>query len=167
MDCLRSFNINLEVQRNFNSAGTNIKNWGSAPNYHWQVIENTLPSNFVVQGFKRLDLYGIQMVGNVYTDLGANDAAIVEDFAMRINISGQSPLASGTALSTGWPIIPTVETYFLSKYTNEVNFKSPISGVTNINFGQFNAQGNNGETLNSITLDIKLAFVFYYKYDGE
>ena len=166
MDCLKSFNINLELQRNFSTAGTNIKNWGVVGNYHWQIIENTLPSDFLVQGFKRLDLYGIQMIGSVFTDLGANDGAIVSDYGMRLGITGQSPIASGILQPTGWPI-NSVNAFQLSRYSNEINFESPITGVTNINFGSFNAQGNNGETLNSITLEIKLGFVFYYKYDGE
>jgi len=166
MDCLKSFNINLELQRNFSTAGTNVKNWGVVGNYHWQVIENTLPSDFSVQGFKRLDLYGIQMVGSVFTDLGANDGAIISDYGMRIGVTGQSPIASGILQPTGWPI-NSLNAFQLSRYSNEINFESPITGVTNINFGAFNAQGNNGETLNSITLEIKLGFVFYYKYDGE
>jgi hypothetical protein len=167
MDCLRSFNINLELQRGFSTAATNVKNWGVVGNYHWQVIENTLPSDFIVEGFKRIDLYGIQMVGSVFTSLDANDGAIVSDYGMRIGITGQSPLASGIAQSTGWPLYTNMNAFQLSRYSNEVTFESPLAGVTNINFGQFNAQGNNGETLNSITLEIKLAFVFYYKYDGE
>lgn len=167
MDCLRSFNVAINLQRNFNTPGVNIKNWGTLGNYHWQIIENTTGSDFLVTGFKRIDLYGIQMIGAVYTDLGANDAAIISDYGFAINVTGQAPLASGNAVSSFWPLNTTLNNFELTKYQNRVNFASPITGVSNINFGVFNAQGNNGETLNSITLDIKLNFVFYYKYDGE
>lgn len=167
MDCLRSFNVGLDVQRNFSTPGTNIKNWGAIGNYHWQIVETTTGSNFVIQGFKRLDLYGIKMVGSIYTDLSANDAAIVSDYSFGVGITGQAPLASGNAVSTFWPLNSSINNFDLSKYQNQINFESPITGVTNINFGTFTAQGNNGETLNSITLEIKLDFVFYFKYDGE
>ena len=167
MDCLRSFHVNIALQRGFSTAGTNVKNWGVVGNYHWQVIDSSLGSDFIIEGFKRIDLYGIQMVGSVFTDLGANDGAIVSDYGLNLAITGQSPLASGRTVIGGWPLNTVINNYHLSKYTNMVNFESPIAGCTNINFGTFNAQGNNGETLNSITLEIRLAFVFYYKYDGE
>lgn len=167
MGCLKSFNILISLQRGFSTAGTNIKNWGSAGNYHWQVIENTLGSDLNIQGFKRLDIYGIQMVGNVYTDLSSNDGGIISDYGFNLNLTGQSPLVSGQTIIGGYPLSTTSNNYYLSKYTNCVNFESPITGVTNINFGTFQAQGNNGETLNSLTLDLRLNFIFYYKYDGE
>jgi len=169
MECLRSFNVNMAFQTNFSTpgAGGNIKSWGVAGNYHWQVYDTTLGSNFLIDGFKRIDLYGIQMVGSVYTDLGANDGGIVSDYGLSLTITGQSPLASGRTVIGSFPLTTTINNYHLSKYTNKVNFESPITGCTNINFGTFNAQGNNGETLNSVTLDLQLAFVFYYKYDGQ
>jgi len=158
MECLRSFNVGISTQRGFNTSGVNVKNWGTLGNYHWQVIETTLDSDFRVEGFKRFDLYGIRMIGNVFTDLGANDGAIVSDYGMQLVVSGTTPLASGTAISTGWPLTTTPNVYQISKYTNFVNFESPITGVTNLRFGTFIAQGNNGETLNSVTLDIQLNF---------
>lgn len=167
MDCLRSFNVGISVQRGFTTAGTNVKTWGTLGNQHWQVIETTLDSDFVIEGFKRFDLYGIRMIGNVFTDLGANDANIVSDYGMQIVISGTTPLASGRTISSGWPLTITPNTYQISKFTNFVDFESPITGATNIRFGTFIAQGNNAETINSITLDIALNFVFYYKYEGE
>jgi hypothetical protein len=169
MNCLRSFNISVDLQRTFSTPGAagNVKNWGSAGNYHWQVIETSLTSNFVIEGFKTIDVYGILMTGAVYTDLGANDGAIVSDYSFAVNLTGTTPLISGRSISVGWPLTTNLNNYDLSKYQREIKFESPISGVTNINFGTFTAQGNNGETLNSITLDIKLDFVFYYLYDGE
>jgi len=167
MDCLRSFNVNIALQRGFSTSGVNIKNWGSAGNYHWQIVDNSLGSDFLIEGFKRIDIYGISMLGSVFTDVGPNDGAIVSDYALQLNLTGQSPIASGRAIIGGWPITTALNRYHLSKFTNCINFQSPITGVTNINFGTFNAQGNNGETLNSITLNINFDFVFYYKYDGE
>jgi len=168
MDCLRSFAINLKFQNAYNSAGTNVKSWGTLGNYNWQVSQNTTGTNFLIDGFKRIDLYGIQMVGGVFTDVGLANAAIVSDYGLRLTLTGQTPLVSGSIVGGGfYPIYTNLNEFVLSKYTNALNLSSPISGVTNINFGNFYANGNNGETLNSVELDIELAFVFYYKYDGE
>ena len=107
------------------------------------------------------------MVGNVYTDLSANDGGIISDYGFNVNLTGQNPLVSGQTIIGGYPLNVTNPNFFLSKYTNCINFETPVTGVTNINFGTFQAQGNNGETLNSLTLDLRLNFVFFYKYDGE
>lgn len=169
MECLKSFSIAISQGRTFNVSGTNVKNWGTAGNYHWVINEQGGASIIDIQGFKRIDLYGIEMLGNIQTDVGINDGAIVSDYSFNIGIGGQVPLVSGVTRTTPnfWALNGSVTDFDLSKYSNKVEFASPYSGVTSLVFNSFSAQGNNGETLNSISLDIKLQFVFYYKYDGE
>lgn len=169
MDCLRSFSIAISQGRTFNVSGTNIKNWGLAGNYHWVVIEQGGTSIIDIQGFKRIDLYGVTMLGSIQTDAGTNDGAIVQDYSFNIGIGGQVPLVSGVTRTTPnfWALNGAVSSFDLGKYSNEIKFASPYSGCTSIVFNSFKAQGNNGETLNSISLDLNLQFVFYYRYDGE
>lgn len=167
MDCISSFPVLIRLQRGYSTAGSNVKTWGTIGNYNWQVREATSGTNLAIQGFKRIDLYGVQMLGFIYTDLGANDGAIVSDFAMNLTFTGQAPLISGVSDNSFWPLNLNDKSFVLSKYRNEVRFESPISGCSNINFGYFSAQGTGGETLNSVTLDIDLEFIFYYKYEGE
>jgi hypothetical protein len=168
MDCLRSFTITIDQNRTFTNTTNQIKNWGAAGNYHWVVVQQA-SSVFTIEGFKRIDLYGIEMVGYIQTTLGPNDGGIVEDYAFKIGLSGQTPLVSGSvqAAPNDWAINPEVGQYFLGKYNNKISFESPFSGVTGIGFSELKVQGNNGETLNSLNLDINLVFKFLYKFDGE
>jgi len=169
MDCLKSFTIEIDQNRTFNVAGTNIKTWGTLGNYHFVIVEQGGISRYNIQGYRRIDLYGIEMLGNVQTDVGLNDAAIVQDYDFQLGITAEVPLVSGLASITPnfWAIDDQVITYDLGKFANKVTFASPYTGLKNITFNGFRAQGNNGETLNSIALDLKLQFVFYYKYEGE
>jgi hypothetical protein len=169
MDCLRSFSIAINQNRTFNVAGTNVKTWGTLGNYHWVIVEQGGTSIIDIEGFKRLDIYGVELLGNVQTDTGLNDGAIIQDWSFRFSIGGQVPLVNAVTRPSPnfWAIIGTVSSFDLGKYSNRVNFETPYTGVTGITFDGFRAQGNNGETLNSISLDLNLQFVFYYKYDGE
>lgn len=167
MDCLNSFSVLIRLQRGYSSGGTNVKTWGTGSNLNWQIREATTGTNLEIQGFKRIDLYGIQMLGLVYTDVGPSDGAIVSDFGMNLTLTGQAPLVSGVSDNNFWPLTLGNKSFVLSKYRNEVKLESPISGVSNINFGVFSAQGVGAETGNSVTLDIDLEFIFYYKYEGE
>jgi hypothetical protein len=167
MDCLNSFSVLLRLQRGYSTGGTNVKTWGSGHDLNWQVRDQTLGTNLAIQGFKNIDVYGIQMLGLVHTDVGAGDGAIVSDFGLYITFTGQAPLISGVSDNANWPVYLNNKAFMLSKYRNKVKMESPISGVSNINFGVFSAQGTGAETANSVTLDIDLEFIFYYKYEGE
>ena len=169
MECMRSFTIQISQGRTFSVAGTNIKTWGTLGNYHWVIVEQGGVSVYNIQGFKNIELYGIEMLGNVQTDVGLNDAAIVEDYAFQLGLVAQVPLVSGITSVTPnfWSINDQALTFQLGKFLNKVTFESPYTSLKTITFNGFRAQGNNGETLNSIALDLQLQFVFYYKYEGE
>jgi len=169
MDCLRSFSIDLIAVKNYNTAGTNVKTWGVIGNQHWVVADVGSSSVFNVEGFKRLDIYGIEMVGSVISRPSISNACIVQDYSFQISLNAQVPLASGNIAASPnyWPISKNVTSFDLSKYTNQITFESPYAGCSAISFENFNAQGNQAEAPNSIGLDIQLTFVFYYKYDGE
>lgn len=167
MDCLRSFIVTINNPYIFSVGGTNVKNWGVVGNYNWIVQENSL-SEYLIQGFKRIDLYGVQMVGAVQPTMIVGSGSIVSDYGFQLETIGLNPLVSANVGGTNfWSINPNSNTFTLTKYTNEIKFESPISGVTKIDFQKFIAQGNNGETTNSIYLDLNLTFTFYYKFEGE
>ena len=109
------------------------------------------------------------MSGYIQTSLGANDGAIVEDFTLQMGIQGQFPLVGGfvTVAPNDFSLIANNPQYNLSKYDSTVTFATPFSGCTGINFSKIKIQGNNGETLNSINLDVRLQIEVFYRFEGE
>jgi len=168
MDCLRSFTINISQNRTFTDTATNLKQWGTVGNYHWIVTQQGV-SVFNIQGFKKIDLYGIEMLGNIQTTIGPNDAGIVLDYVFQIGVGGTIPLISGAVQGSPnfWTINPNIGQFDLGKYSNKIYFESPFSGCSSISFTALSVQGQNSETLNSVNLDIGLQFKFIYKYEGE
>jgi len=165
MNCLESFTIELIQSRTFSTAGTNVKSWGVAGNYNWGVNQLGV-SQFDIQGFKNIDIYGVKMNGFIETDLSAGDSAIVSDYGFKISFVGQVPLISGLVNPSPnfWGISKDVNSFYLGKYNSEAIFKTPYVGCTGISFDKFVAEGNNGETLNSVSLNLDLSFTFYYQY---
>jgi hypothetical protein len=165
MFCLDSFSIKIIQSRTFAVAGTNVKSWGAAGNYHWGVQQSGV-SVFDIQGFKNIDIYGVKMNGFIETDLSAGDSAIVSDYAFKLSFGGQVPLISGVVDPSPnfWGISKDVTGFYLGKYNSEAKFETPYVGCTSISFDKFSAEGNNGETLNSVSLNMDLSFTFYYMY---
>jgi hypothetical protein len=169
MDCLNSFTVQINAKKTFNAAGSNVSMWGSAGNYHWVVVNLSELSRYNIQGFKRIDLYGIEMVGLVQSDRTVGSKVIVQDYDFTVGIDAQVPLVSGliSTAPNDYNISDQVSNFILGKFANKVTFETPYSGLKNVTFNAFRAQGNNGETLDSVILDLVLQFVFYYKYEGE
>lgn len=170
MDCLRSFNIGINQSGSF-AGGLVTKTWLSGTETFWASrISGT--STFTFQGFKNVDLYGIDVIGAVTTQVGALIGGVnVNDWAMELVINGQYPLASGfvTVSPNFWNVqLPTTSDRFeLSKNTNSLKFENPIKSVSTITFESLNTQGNGAETSGTVSLDYDLTFVIYYKYEGE
>ena len=166
MECLDSFIIGMSLNKTYTNTATNIKNWGTAGNYHWVVVDQG-SSVYRIQGYKQIDLYGVEMLGTIQTTLGPNDGGIVSDYSFEIGINGQQPLVSGQiqAAPNDWVLIEKQAKFDLGKYSNKLTLETPFAGCTSIGFNELKVQGQNGETLNSLNLDIRLQFVFHYKYE--
>jgi hypothetical protein len=171
MDCLRSFIINIDQAGTF--SGTQVKTWTLGLQEFWSVDITGL-SVFTFQGFKNVDVYGIDVIGNVNTQRAAAIGGCnVQDWSFEVLIEGQLPLASGiveTLPSNYWNIQTTTvgtRTFSLSKNTNSLKFANPIRSARYLNFERLNAQGDGGQTVGTISLDYKFNFVVYYKYEGE
>jgi hypothetical protein len=170
MECLRSFIVSIDQVTSF--SGTDVKTWFVGAQEFW-VVEKAGSSFFYPQGFKNIDIYGVDVVGHVMTQKAAvAGGCVVTDWAFEILIAGTLPLASGRIETSPnyWNIQTSTvgtSTFALSKNTNSLKFADPISGVKNINFEVLRAQGTGGQTTGIISLDWDLSFVFYYKYEGE
>ena len=170
MDCLRSFIVRINQQTNW--TGSDVKTWLIGAQYHWAVDAYSSTSTFNIEGFKNVNIYGIQLIGNVITNTASVlGAVVVSDWSFEIEIDGQLPLISGTIAPTNYWAIETstqATKYFtLSKNTNLLTLADPIASAKNIVFRRLKAQGDSGQTLNNVSLDWDFSFVFFYKYEGE
>jgi len=170
MDCLRSFIVSIDQVTTF--SGTDVKTWFVGAQEFW-VVEKAGVSTFVPEGFKNIDIYGVDVIGNVSTQKAAGTGGVVvQDWGFELLIDGQLPLVSGSITTSPnfWNIQTTTtgtKTFALSKNTNSLKFADPIGSVKNINFEVLRAQGVGGQTAGVVSLDWDLSFVFFYKYEGE
>jgi hypothetical protein len=171
MDCLRSFSININEGGTYSSGPSVIlKQWGVVGNQPW-AINITASSNYAIQGFKNIDLYGASVNGIVTTQIGsALSGVVVEDWDFGFFLDGQLPLIGGVATNSFWTLNDNnnqARQFALNKFSNEIKFASPIKSVKNIFFNDFKAQGQSSQTATTIALGFDLNFVFYYKFEGE
>jgi len=172
MECMRSFTFGVN-QINTIAGAPDLKQWATGVAQHfWQVNTGT-SSTYNFQGFKKLDIYGIDVLGSIQTqaNIGIN-GVIVNDWAIDILVGGTNPLVGGTV--TGVPNYYAIDTnlaensiYPLSRFNPSVKFKSPISGCSFIQLQKTRASGIAYETLGSVNLWTRLNFVVYYKFEGE
>ena len=167
MDCLRSFQININQSRTFSTAGVDVEMWGPITNYNWTVDLPAVISSLDLTGFKNIDLYGIKMNAAVQSPLGIVNSGIVNDYGFAITFSGIAGQINSNFSTNGYAATTTNSSIRLTKYQNELTFASPTNGCRSVTIENFFAQGINAELLNSITLSLTATFVFYYKFEGE
>lgn len=174
MECLQSFNIRINQASNCTNANGVVRTWGTLGQYFYSLVHtpNNLTSIYNLEGFKRTDIYGMDVTGYVQGYFGsATKCAIVDDWSFILTLTGTSPLISGSIGATdGFQLkttSPGTNTIPLSKYTNNIMFSSPFTNVKSIEFVNLQAQGTGAEFLNEVFLIYDLEFTFYYKYEGE
>jgi hypothetical protein len=172
MDCLRSFTLNLN--QNFSFSTPEFLNWSVSPTQHpWTVqngIGSTIPAltDFNIQGFKNIDLYGISMVGNVYPTLAtASRQGLVNDWGIDLKLRGNFPLIGGVFGSNNFGFYLGGDLISLSKFQNEYKLSDPVKSVTEIQIINLSAQGIQSESSAGIDLTYDLTLICYYKFEGE
>ena len=171
MDCLRSFSF--ATRQNSSLSGGQIKQWFTGAAQHFWSSEFGGNSTIKIQGFKNIDIYGIDVIGSVQTlTSSATGGVIVNDWYMQVAIDGSLPLVSGeNQLAPNYWLIDSNGTinksFALGKYTNSVKFATPFTSVKNISLLNLISQGTAYQTLTDINLNWDLNFVVYYKYEGE
>lgn len=169
MDCLRSFNLRIYQATTFSSP--DVKTWFSGSNTHF-CIDKLATSTFEIQGFKNVDIYGIELTGYVQTQQAGSANCIVSDYALELFLNGQNPLVSGIVKPTPdyWSLDfnnDTAKIVRLSKFNPSYKFSDPIKSVKNIDFTRLLAVGEALNSPSNASLEWSLNFVFYYKYEGE
>jgi len=171
MDCLRSFNLYISGVATIGA--TETKTWADLNNKYFTFESSGKTSQFDLTGFKNIDLYGMCVNGYITNRKSASTgAATMLDWMFQIYVNGITPAISGKVLSSPNYWSPNVNLangnyFFLSKYQPKLKFASPISAVDSIRLDGLNVSGVNAQTTDEVSLDWRLGFTFYYKYEGE
>ena len=172
MECLRNFSLTINGFNNYTALSGDFTVWGAPLNFS---IIDTRSSIFDIQGFKNINIFGIDMVGNVSSAYGPAPRTLnanVKDFEMAVLLNGTIPLPIGIIGATNtFPIIlnnsAIQQTSVLSKYKPSVKFESPIQSVQSITLQNFKVFGDHVQNAGQVNMGYFLQFVFYYEYEGE
>lgn len=172
MDCLRSFS--LSVNQNFNFVAPQFNSWNVlGTNLPWTVeagLSNfpALFSDFNIQGFKNIDLYGISMIGNCYpTNAPPSNEGLVNDWSVNLTLTGNPPFIGGNFGNNGFGFIQGGKDITLTKYQNIYTLADPVKSVTQIQISFFRASGFQFQNSAAIDLTFDFSLIVYYKFEGE
>ena len=165
MDCLRSFSLTVSAFNNYTALSGALTVWGAPLNFS---VYDTRTSLFDIQGFKNINIYGVDMVGNVSSTYGPSPRTLnanVKDFEVNLVLIGDIPIPIGViGASNDWPIVLN-STYIqqqnvLTKYKPNIKFASPIQSVKQIQLVDFKAFGDHVQNAGQINLGYFLEFIF-------
>jgi len=110
MDCLRSFSFSTNRIATITTASGDLKQWttGVGDNY-WQAYAGIPNSVYNIQGFKNIEVYGIDVLGTIQTQANIGiDGNIVSDWTIDVSVNGQQPLVGGTVVAGYYNIDTTL-----------------------------------------------------------
>jgi hypothetical protein len=169
MECLKSFNLHSSTSVNASNAYV----WTQNGNNYW-VVESNLSSAFNIQGFKNVNIHGIELVGDMQSfQPNVTDNCILQDWSTTIQLQGGTiPQVSGQIQSAPnqWALDNTsafARIFTLGKSINKINFASPFESVKSIRFLGYNANGLGAQINTGVSLKWNLQWIFYYTYEGE
>jgi hypothetical protein len=169
MDCLKSFNFFASGQSNF--VAPDVKTWTTGLQEYWAFQRNG-SSTFTVQGYKNINIYGVELIGNIGTEVvPALGGCIPTDWSIDISINGKIPLiGSIIAPLNDFNITDNVfvaNNFLLGRFNPRVNFASPIESATSVSIASIRANGTGGQTTGNLNLQYTFNIIVYYKFEGE
>jgi len=168
MKCFRSFTFVSRDNGSF--GGGDIDTWTIGLQNFWAVTKLGT-STFFIEGFKNVDIYSIEAVGDVFCDLGTGNSVIVNNWAFTVQINGKVPLISGFKNSSpnDFALQNPDSTPFiqLGRFISKLEYSDPVRSVTSIQIGILRASGIGNESLTDINLNWNVAFTVKYLYEGE
>jgi hypothetical protein len=170
MNCLKSFTIHSSSS----ISGVGTKIWVQNLNNYW-VVDQNVTSQFDIQGFKNVNIHGVELTGFLDSQIATSNNCIINDWSTLIQLQGGTiPQISGQIapppVSNQWFIDNTsgfARLVSLGKFNQKITFASPFESVKSIRFLNFQANGIGAESLTTISLKWQLQWVFYYTYEGE
>jgi hypothetical protein len=169
MDCLRQFQFYISQARTFTAASNEYDYFGTvfSTNFPYNVKLTGQFVNFAIQGFKNVDIYGVEMLGFVQSPMVTAFAGTVEDYSFQIGIAGQNPQISGVITTNNYNAVVNNNTIQLSKWNNKIMFAEPIKSATSLSISTFQATGYGAEDALQIQMQLEVQLYFYYKFEGE
>jgi hypothetical protein len=170
MDCLRSFSFTAGA--NENVTGTDINTWGTGSDTYWTAqIGITTTSQFNIQGFKNINVFGIQAVGDVNSIISTANGVIVNNWNFLVRLNGQNATIGNTITTTPNRFSIVTQTINpiigLSRYNPRIDFPSGIQSVQSIEVYGLQASGHGAENSTTINLSWNMVFNVFYKFEGE
>jgi hypothetical protein len=166
---MNSFLININSVYSFD--GVKLRTWGTVGNRHWALIlPDATSSTYLIEGFKNINLYSVEMVGMCQTNVAnvSGTSCTVNDYGIFLTLDGLLPAVSGVnAPLNNYAINSNFNKMSLTKFTNKLNFETPIQSLKSVKFNNLFAHGQNAESSTEINLQVNLTFIFNYKYEGE
>jgi len=168
MDCMRTFVLKSDANATFSNP--NFLTWAVGVQRYWQVITTYPTATFSVQGFKNINIFGVDVIGDFASE--NPNHGLIEDWRITLLINGQAPIISGSInpVPNGFNINTDsvfLNRYQLSRYKTSVRFDTPIQSAKTIQFQNYSASGHANQSLTDINLNWDLNFVFYYQFEGE
>jgi hypothetical protein len=167
MDCLRSFSLNIRGTETSIAPETTF--WSVGTQHFFSYQSTNLQSQFQIQGFKNINIYKIEVVGNISNNPPLN-TGIIQDWSVGIQITGDNSIIGGNITSpNGFGLIQqTVNPVFvINKFYPFINFNSPINSGKFFTILNLYAQGIGSQNLLSLNIGWDLTFTIYYLFEGE
>lgn len=169
MNCIKTFTFT--TSQSLNGTGAFIKTWGAAPQNYWLYESSPSTSTFNIQGFKNINIYGIEANGYVNSIYSSNYQALVDDWTFILRVNGQNPSVSGniTVSPNNYAIVQDLinPTFAVTKFNPRFNLADPITSATSIQIIGFRAQGIGAADLGTVNVTFLMNFIVYYDYEGE
>jgi hypothetical protein len=170
MNCLRSVSIDSSLNQSW-ALGPNLDVWTIGTQNFWFGRTTAAFASFNVQGFKNINIYGVDVIGDFKSGPGGSQC-IIDDWQVSLNFIGQAPglggevvpLVNGLNVNTSGALARTFE---LSRYKTSFRLETPIQSVTSIIFDRYTASGHANQSLLNVTVNWDLNFIFYYQFEGE
>jgi hypothetical protein len=174
MSCIQSFSFLISGKESFvypelNTQGPN------ANALNWKYESTNATSTFQIQGFKNINIFKIEAVGNVFspqsTDTYSSAMGLVNDWAFYMQLNGQNAPIIGnvTTSPNGWAMVtqPNNPIVAFSRFNPRIEFASPIQSVNSLQIQKLIASGSAGGNGDLLNIAWDLTFVVYYTFEGE
>jgi hypothetical protein len=167
MECLRSFSFRAVASGDFT---TQVNVWGLAPQNYW-IVNSVGLSQYNIAGFKNINIFKIEAIGDVITTLGSSNKALVQDWNWIVRINGNQSSIGNNIGGNDYLISNQINNpeIMLSKLNPKIEFIEPVTSVKSIELITLNASGIGAQNIASPSINLNWNMVFncYYRFEGE